>query len=147
MGIFGKMLFGIDENDKAKTEESGGVDQTEEKLVELIKRSKAVAALSVYAAAVDGSISLDEYMEIDMNVGAASEKAKLPERVVEEISGIYDKHSMTWDDVKKYLDEVSTDDLAAMSDYINGIINADSEVSEAEEQVIKQFESYVESRN
>ena len=146
MGVFGKMLFGIDDDSKSKPEQQNVADQAEERLSELIDRSKAVAALSVYAAAVDGSISLDEYMEIDMNVGAASEKKKLPERVVEEISSIYDKHNMTWDDVKKYLDEVSSDSLAEMSGYLDSIIKADSEVSEAEEQVIKQFESYVESR-
>lgn len=155
MSIFGRMLV----NHFAKSKLEGHVEVSEvnddqpkvdeETMGKIIKCSKAVAALSVYAAASDGSITLDEYMEIDINVGTASKKLELPDDVKEEISKIYDNHDIKWEEVISFLDELSPEELGDMDDYLENIVKSEadnSEISKAEQDVVDQFEKYLESR-
>ncbi|SEF78381.1 hypothetical protein SAMN04487934_103129 [Eubacterium ruminantium] len=174
MGIFGKMLGSLgDDNSKVTplnnldTEKSVGKTVIEnvakenagnekaavsentlspQELATLSDKVLATAALSVYCAACDGNISIEEMMEMDINIGAIKGKHKLPESVEAQIKKICDNHEITWEEVTYYLDKMDTSTLMSMSDDLADIMVASDGVNEAEQKCVEQFANYVKSR-
>lgn len=106
----------------------------------------ATTALSVYAAAADGTITIEEYMEMDINAFAINKKGMISNEVMEKVKDLYDKHNITWEEVVTYLDKLSFDELLSMEEDLSDVINASDGISEEEEQVVRQFNTYVNSR-
>ncbi len=106
----------------------------------------ATAALSIYTAASDGTITLDEFLEVGLSVGAINTKQKISDGARQKIKEISKNHSITWDEVKGYLDKVSKKSLLEMENGIKEIILASDGTDEAERKVINDFNAYVEGR-
>ena len=106
----------------------------------------ATAALSIYTAACDGTITLDEFMEVELSVGAINTKKRISDEARKKIKEISQNHSITWDEVKGYLDKVSKADLMEMDKGLKEIIMASGGVEEAERNAFGEFRKYVESR-
>ncbi|MBR6217750.1 MAG: hypothetical protein IKQ63_04430 [Eubacterium sp.] len=119
---------------------------SEAELKELSDRILATAALSMYCAACDGNISVEEYMEMDINIGSLKGKHKLPAEVNAELDKISADHNITWETVTSYLDRIEPDELMKMSDDIADIMVASDGVNEAEQKCVDQFAKYVRSR-
>ena len=107
----------------------------------------ATAALSIYTAACDGTITLDEFMEVELSVGAINSKQKISDEAREKIKAISKNHGITWDEVKGYLDKISKKNLLDMEKGIKEIILASDGTDDAERKVIEDFNSYVDSRS
>ena len=145
MGLFGKTMIKMKDDKAVKAaEQENGISA--EQMQEIADMGKAVAALSVFAAASDGSISLDEYLDIDIQVGHATGGVKLPDDVKEEISKIYDKHGITWEEVTAYLDKVSVEKLQALSEAATKIADSDSEVTDEEKDIMEKLGEYIKGR-
>ena len=106
----------------------------------------ATAALSIYTAASDGTITLDEFLEVGLSVGAINTKQKISDSARQKIKEISQNHSITWDEVKGYLDKVSKKSLQDMENGIKEIILASDGTADAERKVIEDFNRYVEGR-
>ena len=106
----------------------------------------ATMALSTYAAACDGEVSLDEYMEADLNIAAINKEFHLPDTLLNQVKDLSMKHGITWDEVKDYLDVLSVDTLRSMQDGLKNVVGASDGVNEAEQKVLNQFDEYILSR-
>ncbi len=106
----------------------------------------ATIALSTYAAAIDGEVTLEEYMESDLNTAAINKQFRLPNELSHTIKELSMKHSITWDEVKDYLDVLSIDTLKSLRSSIESVINASDGVNESEKAVLDQFDEYVKGR-
>ena len=106
----------------------------------------ATAALSLYVAVSDNSISLDEYMEMDLNIAKINNQTYIPDDIMAEVKKIYDKQNIKWPEVTVFLDSVSDMDLIAMKEGVTKIANASDGISTSEQQVIDQFNSYIINR-
>ncbi len=154
MGLFGN-LFNNDSMDEVKNEtpvKEEAVPAEENKLspeehAKLSKITLATTALSYYVAACDDNITLDEYMEIDLNVSRINKKIRIPDDIMAEIKKLSDNHNITWDEVKTYLDMVSDTELLEIKDGINRVAAASDGISDTEKKVIDQFNSYIMNRN
>ena len=161
MGLFNRMMdrIGNDEDEfvgaaapaedvtaKAETAKPAAQVISPEKLIDISDRCLATAALSMYCAACDGNISIEEYMEMDINIGGIKGKNKLPAEVEKELDEISQNHNITWGEVVKYLDKLSPDTLMKMSDAVADIMVASDGVNDAEQAVVEQFANYVKSR-
>ncbi|MBO4863457.1 MAG: TerB family tellurite resistance protein [Eubacterium sp.] len=144
MSLFGKTMIKMKDDAAGKAEESSGISA--EQLEELSDMGIATAALSVFAAASDGTISLDEYLDMDIQVGRATGGVKLPDDAREAISRIFDKHSITWEEVKYYLDKISVDKLQVLAEAASKIADSDSEVSDDEKKVMEKLGEYIKER-
>lgn len=106
----------------------------------------ATMALSTYAAACDGEVSIDEYMEADLNIAAINKEFHLPDTLLHQVKDLSMKHGITWDEVKNYLDVLSVDTLRSMQNGLKNVVGASDGVNEAEQKVLNQFDEYILSR-
>ena len=106
----------------------------------------ATVALSTYAAAVDGEVSIYEYMESDINVATLNKQYHLSDDLSHTVDALSMKHSITWDEVKDYLDALTPDTLASLKAAMDNVVNASDGVNEEESKVLSQFNEYIESR-
>ena len=154
MSIFGRMMDRIDDDEfgAAPVQPAEAPAKQEapsispEQLARISERCLAAAALSVYCAACDGNVSIEEYMEMDINIGKIKGKVKLPETVEKELNTICGHHDITWEEVTKYLDKLSVDVLMEMSDDVADIVVASDGVNDDEQRVVEQFANYIKSR-
>lgn len=157
MSLFGRMMDKFDNDDEVKeaaeavsavseTVKPDAVSPSPEALKAISDRCLATAALSMYCAACDGNISIEEYMEMDINIGSIKGKNKLSAEVEKELDDISRNHNITWDEVVKYLDRLSPDILMKMSDDVADVMVASDGVNEAEQAVVDRFANYVKSR-
>ena len=106
----------------------------------------ATMALSIYAAAIDGEITIDEYMESDLNIAAINKAYRLPDELMHAVNDLSMKHNITWDEVKEYLDVLSVDTLKNMQAGLENVIKASDGVNEAEDEILQIFNDYIQSR-
>ena len=145
MGLFGRsiMLKMVEDVEHAHAAQDA---ISEEVMREITNAALATAALSVYAAASDGSISLEEYMDIDINVGSITQGIKLSDQALEEISKVYDNHNITWDEVVTYLDRLPAGTIRKIAGYLDNIVQSDQNITEEEAKVVEQYGEYVQTR-
>ena len=155
VGLFDKIMDRFDNDEEAAGAAEEAVEAvtkpeapalSAERLMDISDRCLATAARSMYCAACDGNISIEEYMEMDINIGSIKGKTKLPVEVEKELDTISRNHNITWDEVVKYLDKLSPDTLMKMSDAVADIMVASDGVNDAEQAVVEQFANYVKSR-
>ena len=155
MSIFEKMFDKIGDYDEAVEAAAEAVEAaapkaeasvSSEQLVRISERCLAAAALSMYCAACDGNVSIEEYMEMDIHIGKIKGKVKLPETVEKELTAIGNNHNISWEEVTAYLDKLSPDVLIEMSDDVADIVVASDGVNEDEQKVVERFANYVKSR-
>ena len=94
----------------------------------------------------DIKVSLDEYMEADLNIAAINKEFHLPDTLLHQVKDLSMKHGITWDEVKDYLDVLSVDTLRSMQDGLKNVVGASDGVNEAEQKVLNQFDEYILSR-
>ena len=154
MGIFGGIFFNLepelapekvgDDDDtvvlKAEPERS---PEEKERLTNLCM---ATTALSYYMAGCDDTITIDEYMEIDLEISAINRKLHIPDDVYAKIKDLSQHHSITWEEVVGYLDKVSVEELEGMKGILANIASASDGVSEAEKDVYREFKLYLAER-
>ena len=151
MSIFERVFDKIGDDEKAaEAVQAAAPEQVAslapEQLARVSERCLAAAALSVYCAACDGNVSIEEYMEMDINIGKIKGKVKLPETVEKELDKISSHHDITWEEVVVYLDKLNLDALMELSDDVADIVVASDGVNEDEQRVVDQFANYVKSR-
>ncbi len=151
MSIFERVFDKIGDDEKAAEAVQAAAPEQEaslapEQLARVSERCLAAAALSVYCAACDGNVSIEEYMEMDINIGKIKGKVKLPETVEKELDKISSHHDITWEEVVVYLDKLNLDSLMELSDDVADIVVASDGVNEDEQRVVDQFANYVKSR-
>lgn len=151
MSIFERVFDKIGDDEKAaEAVQAAAPEQVAslapEHLARVSERCLAAAALSVYCAACDGNVSIEEYMEMDINIGKIKGKVKLPETVEKELDKISSHHDITWEEVVVYLDKLNLDSLMELSDDVADIVVASDGVNEDEQRVVDQFANYVKSR-
>lgn len=106
----------------------------------------ATVALSTYAAACDGTITLDEYMEADLNVATINKQFHLSDELMKTVSELSMKHSITWEEVTEYLDVLSVETLENMQAGLENVVNASDGINESEDEVIQRFNDYIQSK-
>lgn len=106
----------------------------------------ATTALSYYIARCDGNISEDEQLEIDFDLDAIKKNLDIPEAVIAEIKKISENTSLTFEDVKFYLDKVSLQTLTQLDSDIDEIIEASDGISEEEIEAKQNFINYLNER-
>ena len=151
MSIFERVFDKIGDDEKAaEAVQAAAPEQVAslapEHLARVSECCLAAAALSVYCAACDGNVSIEEYMEMDINIGKIKGKVKLPETVEKELDKISSHHDITWEEVVVYLDKLNLDSLMELSDDVADIVVASDGVNEDEQRVVDQFANYVKSR-
>ena len=148
MGIFSDMMSKITSEEEKVVKEETVVQDSAPKTVakNLDKLAIATAALSIYTAACDGRITLDEFFEVELGIGAVNSKAKISDAANEEIKKITANHNITWDEVTSYLDNVRADDLEAMKSVLVEIVRSSNGIEESEKKVLADFDAYIESR-
>ena len=150
MGLFDsvlKMKAADDTYTPGAPVESAAPQATSEASTKVANLCLATTALSVYTAAIDGNISLEELMEIDINVGKISTKTPISDEVKAEIDKITDNHNIQWTEVVSYLDKLSLEELVDMKESIQNIAGASDGINDAEQKVIDQFNEYFAGRN
>ena len=155
MGLFSDMFEklsaeAVEETAASVTEEAAEEVVSEAPKAEapnLDKLAVATAALSIYTAACDGKITLDEFFEVELGIGAINTKAKISDEANEKIKDIVKNHNISWDEVKTYLDDVRPDDLVSMRRVLNEIVFTSNGVQESEKMVMDQFDAYIVSRS
>lgn len=115
--------------------------------ISLDKLAIATAALSIYTAACDGKITLDEFFEVELGIGAINAKAPISDEANAVIKQITTNHNITWDEVKNYLDNIRLEDLVAMKRVLTDIVLSSNGVEEAEKKVMDDFDAYIEERS
>lgn len=153
MGIFSDMMERLTADDKVEKEvqetaqeQAPAPEPEKPKKINLDKLAIATAALSIYTAACDGKITLDEFFELEIGIGAVNTKARISNEAHEEIKKITTNHNITWEEVKGYLDHVRADDLKVMKRLLSDIVLTSNGVEEAEKRVMDQFDAYIEER-
>ena len=157
MGLFDKLMTNLGdeyssvrvdittgEKPEGKEEQSGMSKEEHDKLENICL---ATAALSLYTAISDGSISIEEYMEMDLGISKINKVTYIPDDIMDEVKKIYDKQNIKWPEVTVFLDNVSDMDLINMKEGMAKIANATDGIDAAEKQVIEQFNSYIINRN
>ncbi len=122
-------------------------EQSDADIQRIADLSRAVTALSVFAAGCDDTITLDEYMEIDMAVSSLNKKYHFSDELRSEIQDMTGNHNMTWKEVTAYLDKLSVKELEDMKKILMSVFEASDGVSGAEKAVYDKFTGYIESRS
>lgn len=128
-----------------------GVKEGKNLTVEEIKKYAdfylATAALSFFVARCDGEISHEERLEIDHDLDAIYKNADIPDAIKKELYDISQNDSISFDDVKPYLDNVSVETLAKLQDDVKEIAVASDGINEAERTAMQLFDDYLKQRN
>lgn len=106
----------------------------------------AATAVSYFFARCDGSISEEELLEIQFDLDSIIKNKDLPIELNNRLAQISNDNSLSFDDVKKYLDGVSIDTVREFKKDIEEIICADNIISEEEQRAKKQFDEYLVTR-
>ncbi|MCR5213924.1 MAG: hypothetical protein K6E10_05880 [Eubacterium sp.] len=133
-------------SDEIASNETGEQELTASELLKITKLSKAVTALSVYAAGCDDSISIDEYMEIDIAISKLNNKYNLPDYLMKELKRMTEEHDVGWDKVCSYMDELSAEELKGIRDGLMDIFKASDGVSDVEQKVYDDFNKFISSK-
>ena len=150
MGIFSDMFEKLSANEAAEKEAQAPVVEQSAPAgvhhMNLDKLAIATAALSIYTAACDGKITLDEFFEVELGIGAINTKCKISDGANEQIKKIVANHNITWDEVKGYLNDVRSSDLLNMKGVLTEIVRSSNGVEESEKKVLDDFDKYIEER-
>ncbi|WP_050638436.1 tellurite resistance TerB family protein [Candidatus Stoquefichus sp. SB1] len=103
----------------------------------------ATTALSFYIARCDGSIDDEEMIELERDLNLLKKNRDLPEAIKNELLKISREDDLSFEDVKKYLDEVSIETLVELKKDIDEIIEANGVISVEEKYAKNQFLSYL----
>lgn len=106
----------------------------------------ATVALSYYIARCDGSISYEEQMEIDYDLDAIQKNKDIPDAIKKELYDISQNVSISFEDVKSYLDNVSNETLTGLRDDIDEIAVASNGINDDERKAIQKFDNYLKKR-
>ena len=106
----------------------------------------ATAAMNIYTAACDGRITLDELFDVELRIGAANTDVRTSDEAREKIKQITANHSITWEEVRGYLDKVSVDELEVIREGLDELVNESDGVVESEIRVLNTFDQYIASR-
>ncbi len=127
-----------------------GVNEGKAKTVNEVKKYVdfylATTALSYYIARCDGSISEEEELEIDFDLDAIKKNVDIPDAIKNEMVKISKNDSVTFDEVKVYLDKVSIETLHKLMDDIDEIIAASDGIEPKEQAAKDEFVAYIEER-
>ncbi len=139
----------IADSDK-KANFEAGAERTKKIAQEEIKKYSdfylATTALSYYCARCDGNISEAEKIELEHDLSALRKNAELPAEVNNEMVRIQNDTHLSWNTVKKYLDEVDVITLKKLSKDVEEIIQADGVPNMQERKTKELFDSYVKER-
>lgn len=153
MGIFSDMMNKLTSEETAASSVQPIQEEVKQEApqttvpINLDKLAIATAALSIYTAACDGKITLDEFFEVELGIGAINSKAKISDEANAVIKQITTNHNITWDEVQNYLDNIRTEDLITMKRVLNDIVLSSNGVEEAEKKVMDDFDAYIEERS
>lgn len=127
-----------------------GINEGKECTAEQIKKFAdfclATTALSFYVAKCDGTIDDDEMLELQYDLDSIKKNKDIPEAIKLELQRISINMDMTFQDVKKYLDEVGTDTLEELKNDVDEIIVANGEITFEEENAKNEFINYLQGR-
>ncbi len=153
MGIFSDMMNKLTSEETAASSVQPVQEEVKQEApqatvpISLDKLAIATAALSIYTAACDGKITLDEFFEVELGIGAINSKAKISDEANAVIKQITTNHNITWDEVRNYLDNIRTEDLITMKRVLTDIVLSSNGVEEAEKKVMDDFDAYIEERS
>lgn len=106
----------------------------------------AATAVSFFFARCDGEIVEEELLEIQFDLDAIIKNKDLPEELRNTLAAISLNENISFKEVKKYLDGVSTETVLEFQKDVDEIIFADGVVSDGEKKAKKQFDDYLASR-
>lgn len=155
--VGGAMVQGLENIDKeeqikrAKSDSfKDGLNEGKALTVEQIKKyadfCMATTALSYYIARCDGTIDDEEMLELEFDLNAIKKNKDLPDAIKNELSNISRDTTITFDDVKKYLDKIGLETLKELEKDINEIIEANGVISPEEEIAKNDFVLYLRQR-
>lgn len=106
----------------------------------------ASTALSYFFARCDGHISEEEQLEIDFDLDAIIKNCELPDALKKEMLIISENEELSFDDVKKYLDAITFEQVQALEKDVQEIISASEGITPEEEAAKKIFVQYMKDR-
>lgn len=123
-----------------------GKIETVDYIKKLVDYYLAITALSYYFARCDGTIDETELAEVRRDLEGILKNKDLPNNIKVAMMTIAEKEDLSFDDVKKYLDNVSCETLVELSHDIDEIVEADGEVNENEKTAKSEYIDYLSSR-
>ena len=133
-------------NAKEKSFEDG-IKEGKIKSVEEIKKYAdfyiAVTAVAYYFARIDGSISKEEQMEIDYNLNIIKQNCDISDAVKNKIVELTNNGSLSWDEVERYLNNVSVDTLNELMTNAQAIVEASDGITIKEADAIEKLKAYI----
>lgn len=103
----------------------------------------AYVATLCYFLRTDGEYSTEEQEWLSQNLNHLRLEGGLPEEVKCRLMAIAENDTITFDDVKAYLDKVSIRSLDSIADSVHLAINLDDEVSREEQCAEMEFKKYM----
>ncbi|MEI3377448.1 MAG: hypothetical protein V8R08_06455 [Coriobacteriales bacterium] len=106
----------------------------------------ALAALGFYAARADGAICDEELKELHIDLLFIEKDEQIPSSTKIMLEELCKNESITFDDVVYWLDKLDLIVLQNMKLDIEEILQADEIITQQEEEVLQEFESYLHTR-
>lgn len=123
-----------------------GKIETVDYIKKLVDYYLAITALSYYFARCDGSIDETELAEVKRDLEGILKNKDLPKNIKVAMITIAEKEDLSFEDVKKYLDNVSCATLEELLIDIDEIVTADGEINEAERTAKSEYIEYLRAR-